>query len=211
MRITELEIPGAFVIAPDHLRDERGSFYEALRTEELEKAAGRPFNARQINYSVSRRNTLRGIHSVTNPPGQAKFVTSVRGVLRDILVDLRLGSPTYGRHVSNELDAEEGTSVFVPEGVGHGFLTLTEDACICYVLSTAHVPGTQVDINPMDPELALPWGFTQPPFISDKDAKAPTAAEAGAAGLLMTFEQARPPEFTRIQSHTSTAMRRTSS
>ncbi|MGW7071663.1 dTDP-4-dehydrorhamnose 3,5-epimerase family protein [Streptomyces sp. NPDC054855] len=188
MRITELEIPGAFVIAPRHLRDERGSFHEALRTEELEKAAGRPFTPRQINYSVSKRNTLRGIHSVTNPPGQAKFVTSVRGVLRDILVDLRLGSPTYGRHVSNELDADAGTSVFVPEGVGHGFLTLTDDACICYVLSTAHVPGTQVDIDPLDPELALPWGFTEPPLISDKDAKAPTAAQAAAAGLLMPYE-----------------------
>jgi NDP-hexose 3,5-(Or5-) epimerase len=184
VHITELDIPGAFAVTPDHLRDERGSFYESLRIEELEKATGRPFAPHQINYSVSHRNTLRGIHSVADPPGQAKFVTSVRGVLRDILVDLRLGSPTYGRHVCNVLDADEGTSVFVPEGVGHGFLTLTEGACICYVLSTAHVPGTQIDINPLDPELALPWGFSEQPLISDKDARAPSAAEAAAAGLL---------------------------
>ncbi|MFE9022958.1 dTDP-4-dehydrorhamnose 3,5-epimerase family protein [Streptomyces sp. NPDC007808] len=184
MRITELGIPGAFRMTPRHIRDTRGSFYEALRVDDLQKELERPFTVQQINYSVSRRNTLRGIHSVTSPPGQAKIVTSVRGVLRDILVDLRVGSPTYGRHVSNVLDADAGVSVFVPEGVGHGFLTLTDDACICYVLSTAHVPGTQVDINPLDPELDLPWGFTEPPLMSDKDASAPTAAEALRAGLL---------------------------
>ncbi|KUL31176.1 dTDP-4-dehydrorhamnose 3,5-epimerase [Streptomyces regalis] len=171
-------------MAPQHIRDTRGSFYEALRVDDLEKELGRAFTPKQINYSVSHRNTLRGIHSVTSPPGQAKIVSSVRGVLKDVLVDLRIGSPTYGRHVSNVLDAEAGVSVFVPEGVGHGFLTLTDDACICYVLSTAHVPGTQVDINPLDPELELPWGFTEPPLMSDKDASAPTAAEALRAGLL---------------------------
>lgn len=188
VRITELDIPGAFRITPHHIRDGRGSFYEALRVDDLEKELGRSFTPKQINYSVSRRNTLRGIHSVTSPPGQAKLVTSVRGVLRDILVDLRIGSPTYGRHVSNVLDADAGVSVFVPEGVGHGFLTLTDDACICYVLSTAHVPGTQVDINPLDPELDLPWGFTEPPLMSDKDASAPTVAEALRAGLLTPWQ-----------------------
>ncbi|MFD8571768.1 dTDP-4-dehydrorhamnose 3,5-epimerase family protein [Streptomyces sp. NPDC059639] len=191
MRITELGIPGVFVLVPDQLHDERGSFHEGLRVDELEKAAGRSFAPRQINYSVSRRNTLRGIHSVASPPGQAKFVTSVRGVLRDIVVDLRVGSPTYGQHAVNVLDAAVGTSVFVPEGVGHGFLTLTDDACICYVLSTAHVPGTQIDIDPLDPELALPWAFTEAPLMSAKDAGARTAAEAAAAGLLMPW-QPRP-------------------
>ncbi|MEG3631636.1 dTDP-4-dehydrorhamnose 3,5-epimerase family protein [Streptomyces poriticola] len=191
MQITELDIPGAFRMTPHHIRDARGSFYEGLRVEALTAELGRAFTPQQINYSVSRRNTLRGIHSVTSPPGQAKIVTSVRGVLRDILVDLRIGSPAYGRHVSHVLDAEDGVSVFVPEGVGHGFLTLTDDACICYVLSTAHVPGTQVDINPLDAELGLPWGFTQPPLMSDKDASAQTAAEALRAGLLTPWQE--PP------------------
>lgn len=187
MRIEETAVPGAYLVTPHQLHDVRGNFYEGLRTEELERVVGVPFAPRQINYSTSRRNTLRGIHSVAIPPGQAKFVTCVRGALRDIVVDLRVGSPTYGRYSSQELTAESGCSVYVPEGVGHGFLTLADDTCICYVLSTAHVPGTQIDINPLDPALALPWGFTEPPLLSDKDAKAPTAAEAAAAGLLSTW------------------------
>ncbi|MGW7231170.1 dTDP-4-dehydrorhamnose 3,5-epimerase family protein [Streptomyces sp. CBMAI 2042] len=190
MRITETKVPGAYRIAPDLITDRRGNFYEGLRTGLLEQATGRPFAPRQINYSLSRRNTLRGIHSVTIPPGQAKFVTCVRGALRDIIVDLRVGSPTFGVYDTNVLDAGSGLSVLVPEGVGHGFLTLTDDACICYVLSSEHVPGTQVDINPFDPDLALPWGADEPPLLSEKDAGAPTAAAAAAAGLLATWEEA---------------------
>lgn len=188
MRIAEMTIPGTFLIEPDHLYDDRGSFYESMRSDELERAAGISFQPKQINYSVSKRHTLRGIHSVSIPPGQAKFVTCVRGVLRDIVVDLRIGSPTFGKHQVNELDADSGRSVYVPEGVGHGFLALTDDACICYVVSSTYVPGTQIDINPLDTDLDLPWDCAEAPLISDKDAKAPTVAEALAAGILPEFQ-----------------------
>ncbi|MFG2296198.1 dTDP-4-dehydrorhamnose 3,5-epimerase family protein [Streptomyces sp. NPDC048603] len=190
MRIEEMSIPGTYLITPRHLRDERGSFYEALRTDELERVAGIPFQPRQINYSVSKRHTLRGIHSVSIPPGQAKLVTCVRGALRDIVVDLRVGSPTFGRHQVSELDAASGRSVYVPEGVGHGFLALTDDACICYVVSSTFVPGTQIDINPLDPDLDLPWNCPSEPLISEKDANAPSVAEALAAGILSGFPRA---------------------
>ncbi|MFQ6194415.1 dTDP-4-dehydrorhamnose 3,5-epimerase family protein [Streptomyces sp. NPDC000405] len=190
MTVTETRVPGAYLLTPRHLTDERGSFYESLRTNELGRVLGHPFTPRQINYSVSRRNTLRGIHGVTIPPGQAKYVTCVRGALRDIVVDLRVGSPTFGRYAVHELDAASGRSVYVPEGVGHGFLALTDDTCVCYVLSTAHVPGTQIDIDPLDPDLALPWGFTEPPLLSEKDARAPGLAEALAAGTLATWQEA---------------------
>ncbi|MFP8960077.1 dTDP-4-dehydrorhamnose 3,5-epimerase family protein [Streptomyces nanhaiensis] len=200
MRITETALPGVYTVTPDRLRDRRGDFYEAMRAGEFEKALGHPFVPRQINYSVSRRNTLRGVHGVTVPPGQAKYVTCVRGALRDVAVDLRVGSPAFGEHVVNELDAESGRAVYVPEGVGHGFLALTDDTCICYVLSSEHVPGTQVDVNPLDPDLAIPWGFTEHPLMSEKDARAPTLAEAMAAGLLATWRgspHARRPAAAR--------------
>ncbi|MDT0453975.1 dTDP-4-dehydrorhamnose 3,5-epimerase family protein [Streptomyces hesseae] len=190
MPVTETGLPGAYLLTPHHLTDERGSFYESLRTEELGRALGHPFVPQQINYSVSRRNTLRGIHGVTVPPGQAKYVTCVRGAVRDIVVDLRVGSPAFGRYAVNELDAASGRSVYVPEGVGHGFLALTDDTCVCYVLSSAHVPGTQIDIDPLDPDLALPWGFAEPPLLSEKDARAPGLAEALAAGVLATWPEA---------------------
>ncbi|OII63365.1 dTDP-4-dehydrorhamnose 3,5-epimerase [Streptomyces sp. CC53] len=187
MRVEETGIPGTFRIDPEQLSDSRGVFYEALRTDDLERAAGISFRPRQINYSVSRRHTLRGIHSVHIPPGQAKFVTCVRGALRDIVVDLRVGSPAFGRHRVTALDAASGRSLYVPEGVGHGFLALTDDTCVCYAVSTPYVPGTQIDIHPLDPDLDLPWECAGTPLISDKDAKAPTLAEALAAGALPAY------------------------
>ncbi|GAA2785870.1 dTDP-4-dehydrorhamnose 3,5-epimerase family protein [Crossiella cryophila] len=187
MKFHHTELPGALVITPEPIADERGSFFENLRTEALSEEIGRPFRPAQINYSVSRRNTLRGLHGVRNPPGQAKYVTCVRGALRDIMVDLRLGSPAYGKYVVTELTAAGGTALYIPEGFGHGFLSLTDDTCISYVLGTAHVPGTQIDINPLDPELNLPWGFDEFPLISAKDAAAPTLAEVRAQGLLLEY------------------------
>ncbi|MFI6037303.1 dTDP-4-dehydrorhamnose 3,5-epimerase family protein [Streptomyces sp. NPDC051315] len=191
MDIVETRVPGAFVFDPQPIRDERGAFFEGFRCDQVEAATGRPFRPEQINYSVSRWNTLRGIHGVAVPPGQVKYVTCVRGALRDIVVDLRAGSPTFGEHHVTLLDAGSGTCVYVPEGVGHGFLSLTEDACICYVVSTRYVPGTQIDINPLDADLALPWGFSEPPLMSEKDAKAPGLHEALAAGLLADWHDVR--------------------
>ncbi|MER7759877.1 dTDP-4-dehydrorhamnose 3,5-epimerase family protein [Streptomyces sp. NPDC097619] len=197
MHIADTAVPGAYLVTPRRHIDERGDFFEGLRTELLEARTGHPFAPRQINYSTSRRNTLRGVHGVTIPPGQAKYVTCVRGALRDIVVDLRVGSPTFGAYATHELDPASGTAVYVPEGVGHGFLTLTDDTTICYVLSTAHVPGTQIDIDPLDPDLALPWGFTEPPLMSAKDAAAPGVREAEARGLLAPWRE------TGREAHTS--------
>ncbi|MEE1790021.1 dTDP-4-dehydrorhamnose 3,5-epimerase [Streptomyces sp. BE308] len=189
MRITELDVPGALLITPTPHLDERGSFFEGFRTDALREVTGRTFTVEQINYSVSRARTLRGIHGVTIPPGQAKYVTCVSGTLLDMVVDLRVGSPTFGRHAVNVLDARAGTAVYVPEGLGHGFLALSDDACICYVLSSRYVPGTQFEIDPLDPELDLPWGLTGAPLLSPKDAGAPSLARALAAGTLPTWQE----------------------
>ncbi|WP_063746735.1 dTDP-4-dehydrorhamnose 3,5-epimerase family protein [Catenuloplanes japonicus] len=189
MRITETAVPGAFVLTPHHIVDARGAFYESFRVESLEAAIGTPFRPEQVNFSVSAANTLRGLHGVAVPPGQAKLVTCVRGALRDMVVDLRVGSPTFGVFAGTLLEAGTGTSVYIPPGVMHGFLALTDDTCISYVLSTAHVPGTQIDINPLDPALGLPWGFTSPPLMSDKDTHAPDVATALAAGLLARWDE----------------------
>jgi NDP-hexose 3,5-(Or5-) epimerase len=198
MQIRESDaVPGAYVITPHQHSDSRGAFFESLRTDLISEAIGRPFTVRQINYSVSRRNTLRGLHGVLIPPGQAKYVTCVRGAFRDIAVDLRVGSPTFGRYTVNELTAENGVAVHLTEGLGHGFLSLTDDTCICYALSTTYVPGTQFEIDPLDPELALPWDFTEPPLLSDKDARAPRLAQARADGILPHWLEAVPGDGTQ--------------
>lgn len=203
MRIDETAIPGAYVVTPERLSDARGAFYEALRTDRLEQVLGHPFTPRQINHSESRRGTLRGLHSVAIPPGQAKYVTCVRGAVRDMVVDLRLGSPAFGHHQVTELDAASGRAVYVPEGVGHGFLALTDDACVCYVLSSTYVPGTQIDIDPLDPELALPWGCEGTPLLSPKDANAPSLAAARAAGMLTTWQTTAAPSRYPALPHSS--------
>ncbi|WP_242911384.1 dTDP-4-dehydrorhamnose 3,5-epimerase family protein [Actinomadura terrae] len=182
--ITETALPSVFVIDPERHRDDRGAFFESFRADALGRETGRPFEVRQINYSTSRRNTLRGLHGVACPPGQAKLVTCVRGELLDVVVDLRPGSATFGAHVRNRLDARNGRAVFVPEGFGHGFLALADDTCISYAVSTTYVPGTQIHVNALDPALALPWGLTGSPVRSALDAGAPTLLEALDAGLL---------------------------
>lgn len=192
MDVVETRVPGAFVFTPKQIRDERGTFAEVLRSDRVEAVTGRPFRPEQINCSVSRRNTLRGIHSVTTPPGQAKYVTCMRGALRDIIVDLRVGSPAFGVHHVVVLDADSGRCLYVPEGVGHGFLALTDDTCACYAVSTRYVPGTQIEIDALDPELALPWGFTEPPVMSEKDAQAQGMRAALAAGLLADWRDVAP-------------------
>jgi dTDP-4-dehydrorhamnose 3,5-epimerase len=189
MKIQPLAIPGSLLLIPEKLPDARGFFYESFKHDALAEAAGHPFTPTQTNFSVSRRGVLRGLHSVLIPPGQAKIVTCHRGAILDMVVDLRLGSPTFGEHSATILDAESGCCAYVAEGLSHGFLALAGDTCVGYLCSTQHLPGTQLDVNPFDPDLALPWNAPERPIVSEKDASAPTVAAAMAAGLLPTYQE----------------------
>jgi len=189
MEIRELAVRDSFLVTPKVLRDKRGSFAEICKADELEDAIGRPFRLAQMNYSVSQRGTVRGIHGVLIPPGQAKFVTCVRGAVRDFVVDIRLDSPTFGMFASSVLDTESEQAMFVAEGLGHGFVALTDDACVSYLCSTSYVPGTPFEIDPFDRTLDLPWDLTEEPLISDKDRMAPSLSDAAAAGLLSSYQE----------------------
>lgn len=190
MRCRELTVPDSYLFTPAKLTDARGCFYEAYRDDVVSDAVGHRFTIAQMNYSVSARGVLRGLHGVLLPPGQAKIVTCHSGSLLDVVVDTRTGSPTFGEHARNTITAESGEFVYVAEGLGHAFLALTDDACIGYLCSTRHVPGTQVDINPLDPDLGLDWSAAgTPPRLSEKDGSAPTLAVAEKSGLLATYEQ----------------------
>jgi NDP-hexose 3,5-(Or5-) epimerase len=188
VKITEMAVPNGYRIVPERHLDQRGLFYEAFRADELSEAIGYPFVVGQGNYSISRRNTLRGIHGTTIPPGQAKLVTCVRGAVLDVVVDLRVGSRTFGMFDMTRQDEESGIAVYLADGLGHAFLALTDDTCMSYMCSAEYVPGTMIEISPLDPDIGIPWGLTDAPIMSDKDAAAPTLAEAAAAGMLPTHE-----------------------
>jgi NDP-hexose 3,5-(Or5-) epimerase len=188
MEISELALAHCYRLTPTLHRDARGAFYEQVRHDVLAEV-GIPFTVAQVNYSTSRKNTLRGIHGVALPPGQAKIVSCVRGGMLDMVIDLRLGSPTYGQFEVNRLDAESGIAMYLAEGLGHAFLSLTADCCVSYLCSTEHQPGRPFDVNPLDPALDLPWGLASEPLMSEKDRTAPTLAEAEAAGLLPSYAE----------------------
>ncbi|WNI27215.1 dTDP-4-dehydrorhamnose 3,5-epimerase [Streptomyces sp. ITFR-16] len=191
MAIEEMKVRDAFRITPSQLSDNRGHFFEAWRLSELTEATGQTFSVGQVNYSVSKRNTLRGIHGTTLPPGQAKLVTCVRGAALDVVVDLRVGSPTFGMYDTTLQEAGSGIGVYLADGLGHAFLALTDDTCMNYLCTEEYVPGTMVDIQALDPALGIPWNTAEPFIRSEKDAAAPTLSEAVAKGLLPTYEQAR--------------------
>ncbi|MFD9286279.1 dTDP-4-dehydrorhamnose 3,5-epimerase family protein, partial [Streptomyces mirabilis] len=190
MAIEEMKVRDAFRITPSQLPDNRGLFFEAWRLGGLTAAGGQPFTVRQVNFSVSRQNTLRGIHGTTLPPGQAKLVTCVRGAALDVVVDLRVGSPTFGMFDTTLQEAGSGIGVYLADGLGHAFLALSDDTCMNYLCSEEYVPGTMVDIQALDPDIGIPWNTTGQLIRSDKDTHAPSLSEAAARGLLPTYEQA---------------------
>lgn len=188
MRIEDTGIVGVQRLHPEPVPDRRGRFHEAWRRGELHRAVGHPFDVRQVNVSTSRKDTLRGIHTTTVPPGQEKLVTCVRGAALDVAVDLRVGSPTFGAVAVTRQDAAAGVGVFMAEGIGHAFHALTDDTAMLYLCSQEYVPGTMIDVDALDPDLAIPWDFPADPVRSDKDAGAPGVREALALGLLPSWE-----------------------
>ncbi|MCK8676745.1 dTDP-4-dehydrorhamnose 3,5-epimerase [Streptomyces lichenis] len=184
----ELGIEGAWIMEPRVFTDPRGSFHEWFRAPELREAAGHGLDLAQANCSVSARGTLRGIHFADVPPGQAKYVTCVRGAVLDVIVDLRTGSPTYRAWEAVRLDDRDHRAVHLAEGLGHGFLALTDDATVVYLCSRGYAPAREHGVHPLDPDLGIDWPADLPPLLSDKDAAAPSLAEAEAAGLLPSYE-----------------------
>jgi dTDP-4-dehydrorhamnose 3,5-epimerase len=188
MHVKELAVPGAVELTPQLHHDERGVFLEWFRAETFAGAVGHDLALAQANCSVSRRGVVRGIHYADVPPGQAKYVTCVAGAVLDVVVDLRVGSPTFGRHDAVRLGSEERKAVYLPEGLGHGFVALTDDATVLYLCSSPYNPTTEHAVHPLDPALALPWPDDLDLVLSAKDQAAPTMAEALAAGLLPSWE-----------------------
>jgi dTDP-4-dehydrorhamnose 3,5-epimerase len=191
MSFTPLKIEGAWVFEPTKFYDERGSFHEAFTLSPISEVLGRNFEVKQVNHSISKAGVIRGIHWADVPPGQAKYVSCFRGKLWDVVVDIRLGSPTFGQWDAAELSAENGKSMLISEGLAHVFLSLEDDTTVSYLCSEPFSPSTEHGINPLDPDLAIPFvsQFDDSSFIiSDKDSKAPTFKQAQKTSILPMFQ-----------------------
>lgn len=188
MQVRELAIAGVFEFSPQTFEDSRGLFTAPFQGDVFEKAVGHPLRMGQTNHSVSKRGVIRGIHFADTPPGQAKYVYCPRGSMLDVVVDIRVGSPTFGQWDSALLDASSFRALYVPEGIGHGFVSLEDDTAMSYICSTGYNPAREHGITPLDPAIGLPWPTDIDPLLSAKDIEAPTLAQALSDGLLPTYE-----------------------
>ncbi len=187
MKIRPLSIEGAFEVTPVQHRDTRGAFLEWYRFDALAAAVGHPLELAQANLSSSARDVVRGVHFADVLPGQAKYVTCVSGSVLDVVVDIRVGSPTFGAWEAIPLDDEDRRAVYLAEGLGHAFCALSEGATVAYLCSSTYRPGHEHGINPLDPQLGIVWPAGTP-LLSSKDEQAPSLAQAKAAGLLPRYD-----------------------
>lgn len=193
MSARELSVPGAWEITPTLRGDSRGVFFEWFTDREFGEFTGHHFDLRQANCSVSSAGVLRGLHFAQLPPSQAKYVTCVRGAVLDIVVDIRVGSPTFARWDSVLLDDETRRTVYLSEGLAHGFVSLQDDSTVMYLCSAGYDPQREHTICATDPAIGVEWPTIDgvAPTLSDRDAAAPTLAEVEAAGLLPTWDATR--------------------
>lgn len=193
MTFRELKIAGAYEFTPRQFGDDRGVFFEWFKSSAFEEVVGRPLELKQANCSVSAAGVLRGIHFTDTPPGQAKYVTCVKGAFLDVIVDLRVGSSTFGQWDSVLIDDVDRRAVYLSEGLGHAILSLEDGSTVMYLCSIEYTPTLDRDLNPMDADLAIDWpthardGSVLEYQLSDKDKAAPTLSDAIAAGYLPTY------------------------
>ncbi len=191
MEVRELDIPGAWEITPAIHGDSRGLFFEWFTDRGFTAFAGHRLDLRQVNCSVSSAGVLRGLHFAQLPPSQAKYVTCVSGSVFDVVVDIRVGSPTFGRWDSVLLDDKDRRTIYISEGLGHGFLALQDNSAVMYLCSAEYNPQREHTICATDPALAIDWPLVggAAPCLSDGDAAAPGLDEVRASGLLPTWEE----------------------
>ena len=170
MKIAETALPGVLVLTPPVFRDSRGTFQETWNQRAMAEA-GLPEHWVQDNYSVSKKNVLRGIHYQVIQP-QGKLVRVAYGAALDVAVDLRRSSPTFGKHEAVELSGENGSMLWIPEGFGHAFLSLTETVGFAYKVTDYYSPAGERTILWNDPELGIKWPVAaSDAIVSEKDAK----------------------------------------
>ena len=185
MELTSLGIEGVWLAESPIWSDDRGFFREWFKSADLKSATGIDFGIEQANISLSSRGTLRGIHYSIAPRGQAKWITCVAGSIKDVIVDIRPDSQTFGKWIEVLLLGDSGEAVLISEGLGHGFVSLQDNTAVAYLMSTPFSPTEEFEINPLDEKIGINWGMDLSDLkISEKDKIAPTLSERLAEGKL---------------------------
>ncbi len=178
MLITETRLKGCFIIEPKVFKDERGIFFESYRKNDFERATGQNIEFVQHNQSISKRGVLRGLHLQTGEFEQSKLITVVKGEVLDVVVDFRKDSETFGQHFKLKLSGNNRKSIFIPKGMAHGFLTLSQDAVFTYKCDDYYHPASESGILYSDDTLNIDWEYPEDALIlSQKDKKLPTFKE----------------------------------
>lgn len=192
MKVRELAVPGAWELTPTVHADSRGAFFEWFTDTSFSAMTGHSLDLRQANCSVSSAGVLRGLHFAQLPPSQAKYVTCMRGAVVDVVVDIRVGSPTYGTWDAVTLDDETHRAVYLSEGLGHAFLALQDNSIVTYLCSAGYDPAREHTVDPLDPAIGIDWASWLPEeklILSDRDRAAPSLADAQSSGILPTWDE----------------------
>jgi dTDP-4-dehydrorhamnose 3,5-epimerase len=190
MGFTPLSIEGSWVFTPQKFDDDRGSFHEVFKLSSISEALGIDFQVKQVNQSVSKAGVIRGIHWADVPPGQAKYVFCPRGSIWDIVVDIRVGSPTFGKWDAEVISEQNSKAILIQEGLGHVFLALEDNTVVNYLCSEPYRPSAEHEINPLDAKIGIPFSdkWSSSEFLtSPKDTDAYSLAEAKEKGLLPNY------------------------
>ena len=190
MKAHPLQISGSWKIEFQKFDDNRGFFYESFKEEDFKSQIGRNLNIKQTNTSSSSKGSVRGIHYALVPPSQAKLVQCQRGSIKDYVIDIRVGSPTFGQFEEIELNEKSASGVFIEEGLAHAFVALENQTVVTYFVTEKYNPEREKGINPFDKTLNVKWPDIEL-ILSEKDKQAISLEGAKGQGLLPTFDECK--------------------
>jgi dTDP-4-dehydrorhamnose 3,5-epimerase len=176
MKVEKTVLEGVVIITPDVFPDDRGYFFESFSEKRYQEALGADVRFVQDNFSFSKKGVLRGLHYQIPPHGQGKLVTVLRGKALDVAIDIRFGSPTFGKHVIVEISEENHRQVYIPEGFAHGCLLLEDDTLFMYKCTGYYDKNSERGVRWNDPALGIDWGVADP-IVKERDARFPLFAD----------------------------------
>lgn len=191
MDLQASQIHGVWTASSNIMRDDRGSFQEWFKYDEVEKATGIKFDVKQANCSISNKDVIRGIHFSLSKKGQSKWVFCLAGRITDVIVDIRIGSPTFGEYTCLDLQAGDGKCILIESGLGHAFLSQEDASVVTYLLSDPYSPIDEFSINPFDKTIGINWQSNKhifEPILSTRDSTAPALIDLMAEGKLPLYK-----------------------